>query len=103
MDKRIDLSELYRVNDWTVLDEANTKFISTSEFPKNYTRLDVYLDNVKNTVLYDFDYNSKTIHFSKMLWPMQLVEGQPVLPEMVFNPTLHMFIGPVPIDVVLNY
>ena len=107
VDKRIDLSELYRVNDWTVLDEANTKFISTSEFPKNYTRLDVYLDNVKNTVLYDFDYNSKTIHFSKMLWPRTEgdvavvdVDGNPVVADMVFNPTLHMFIGPVTIDLV---
>ena len=102
-DKRIDLSELYRVTDWASLDETkNSKFVSASEFPKNYSRLDVYLDNVKNTVLYDFNYDTKTIYFSKSLWPAPHPDNPtaPIYQDMIFDPAIHIFAKKVPIDVI---
>jgi hypothetical protein len=91
-DKRIDFSEIYRISDWSPVDQyANYKFSTSTDFPTRYSGVDLYLNGLKNIVLYEIDYNKKTITFSKSLWP-NLDEP--------FYPHLHVFSSPVSIDLV---
>jgi len=90
-DKRIDLSEIYRISDWSPVDEENYKFSTSTDFPIRYSGVDLYLNVLKNVVLYEIDYNKKIITFSKSLWPNQ---------GSTFNPNVHVFSSPVSVDLV---
>jgi hypothetical protein len=90
-DKRIDLSQIYRISDWSALDGDNSKFSTNTDFPIRYSGVDIYLNSLKNVVLYEIDYNKKIITFSKSLWPNQ---------DSIFNPNVHVFPSPVSIDLV---